>query len=234
MNRGILVVVIILAPSVAAGLECGDRFDYDDGTVPYTFVSTGDPDEQGAFAVQGGLFAHTQAGPAHYVFTDCPTNPDFFDFDVRGAYWDFAWRIGPQDPASGTCVRLSHDDRHGQWAYSLSAFSWESLDPTGCPECQWMWHHGTPLWVELHPTGDPAEGWHHVVVWHDRWGEAVQVWVDRELLFDVACEPNQGDPYQGFGCTGGPVGDPAFDNVIFSYPDPVERSTWGTIKGLYR
>jgi hypothetical protein len=72
------------------------------------------------------------------------------------------------------------------------------------------------------------------MIFHEWWGEQVEVWIDFELIFSVLCEANQGDPWQGFGCTGGLAGDPAFDNAIFGYPDPVEESTWGMIKGLYR
>ncbi len=233
MSRTVIALLVFAIPISAAGLYCEETFDYDDGTLPVGFVITGDSGEPGAFAVLSGAFTHSETGVAHYAWLTCDgPPPDLFHFEVQDGYWDFAWRI-TWDPSSGRCLRLSHDDNSGQWAYSFSEFSWWSLDPSVCPDCQWMWHNGTALRTVLHHTEGPAEGWHSVQIFDNPYQHYVRIRVDGELIFEETYEDIYGNIH-GFGCSGGSVGSPAFDNVWFEWDDPVEAATWGAVKALYR
>ena len=235
MRVTVAVLLVLCLQCAASGLMCEELFDGDDGSLPTLFASTGDPSDVGALAIQSGALAHTQLGTAHYIWFCEPGLPAIWlGFEVLGSKWEFAWRIDMDNAASGTCMRLSLDDRHGQWAYSLSKVSWSCPDPSGCPECQFMWHDGTEEWTLVYPTGGPVEGWQ--LVWiTDAEPPSGHIWVsiDQVLVFDQTCEPPQRG-LAGLGCSGGEGGVPTFDNLHLSWPDPVEQSTWGTIKGLYR
>jgi hypothetical protein len=229
-----IALLVLCLPSVSSGLMCEETFDGEDGSLPDLFASTGDPDDAGALVIQGGAFAHTQLGSAHYIWRCEPMlTADSFALSVRGAEWEFAWRIDPSDPRLGTCMLLSHDDRHGEWAYSLSKVSWSCPDPGVCPECQFMWHSGTEEWTLVYPTGGPVQGPQLVWIWDPAppYGHVV-VYINQELVFDQACDPPQVG-LVGLGCSGGEIGSASFEWVEFLWPDPVEQSTWGALKALY-
>ena len=234
--RALAIVLLALClPCVSSGLMCEESFDGEDGGLPDLFASTGDPNDAGALAIQGGAFVRTQPGSAHYVWWCDPMFPAvFYGLGVLGSEWEFAWRIDPSDPRSGTCLVLSHDDRHGQWAYSLSKVSWSCPDPSECPECQFMWHNGTEEWTLVYPTGGPVEGAQTVWITDLELPSGhIVVYIDQVLVFDEACDvPEVG--LVGLGCSGGEAGTPSFDWVHFIWPDAVEQSTWGAVKVLYR
>ncbi len=235
MRVVLAILLVVCLQCVASGLDCEEFFDGADGSLPTLFFSTGDPDDVGALAIQGGALVHTQPGSAHYIWwCDPPLPAMWLGFDALGAEWEFAWRIEMDDSGSGTCMRLSHDDRHGAWAYSLSKVSWSCPDPGECPECQFMWHNGTEDWTLVHATGGPVEGWQTVFI-TDAEPPSGHIWVsiDQVLIFDQTCEPPPERQLVGLGCSGGEDSVPAFDLLHLTWPDPVERSTWGAVKALY-
>jgi hypothetical protein len=232
----VVAVAVLCVPLAASALSCDEHFDGADGTLPLLLVSTGDPDDTGALTIQSGMLAHTEAGSAHLVWL-CESwfPPGGAYFKVLGAGWEFAWRISTHSVSTGTCLRLSHDDRHGAWAYSVSQVSWECPDPSSCPDCQYMWHAGTEEWTVSYPTGVPVEEWQTVrVTESEGLTPVVRVTIDDVLIFEqtfgIAPEPC----LSGLGCSGGEAGAVAFDYVIVEWPDPVEASTWGSVKALYR
>lgn len=236
MRVATAVLLVLCIPCVAPGLSCEEFFDGDDGSLPMLFASTGDPDDVGAFAIQSAALVHTQPGTAHYIWLCEPYLPaDWIGFEVLGAEWEFAWRINAHSATSGTCIRLSHDDRHGEWAYSLSKVSWWCPDPSVCPECQFMWHNGMEEWTVEHPTGGPVGGWQLVQITDAQPPSGmIRVKIDGVLVFEQSCEPPPNCGLVGLGCSGGEGGVPAFDTICVEWPDPVDQSTWGSIKALYR
>ncbi len=233
MWRGVLVILAVAVPLCAHGLYCEEQFTYEDGVLPSGFASTGDPSDLGAFAISGNTFAQVQSGSAHYVWLSCDgQTPDFLSFTVRDAPWEFAWRIG-WNSSSGRCLRLSHDSDGRAWSYTFSEFSWLSLDSATCPECQWMWHNGTSLRTATHAVDGPDSGWHTVQILDHFHQDAITVLIDGEVIFEESFEHIDGNIH-GFGSSGTAIGVPAFDELWFTWPDPVERSSWGRIKSLYR
>jgi hypothetical protein len=235
MRIAAVTILALSIPCLASGLECDEFFDGEDGSLPALFTSTGDPNDEGTFAIQGGALVHSESGTAHYVWwCDAFLPADSIWFEVLGAEWEFAWRINSDSATTGTCIRLSHDDRHGEWAYSLSRVSWWCPDASARPECQLTWHNGTEDWTVVYPTGGPVAGWQLVQI-TDAFPPSgmISVTVGGEPIFEQSCEANPGG-LVGLGCSGGELGVPAFDFVVVSWPDPVEQSTWGSIKALYR
>ena len=95
-----------------------------------------------------------------------------------------------------------------------------------------MWHNGTVLRSAHYATDGPLEGWHTVVIEDGSETHSV-ITVDAEDIFDEAYEFIE-DGFQGIGCVANGEMTPAFDFIEASWTDPVERSTWGSIKALYR
>ncbi len=236
MKAAVALVVVLCVPCSALGLSCDEYFEENEGSLPSLMIPTCDPNDTGQLVVQGGVLAHTQPGPAHIVWL-CESwfPPGGVWLEVYGAEWEFAWRITAHSASSGTCLRLSHDDRHGEWGYSLSKVSWECPDPSVCPDCQYMWHSGTEEWTVSHPTGGPVEGWQLVrITEFEPTPDIVRVAVDSIVIFEGSCGPCPEWLYTGLGCSGGEGGEPIFDNLSVWWPDPVEESTWGSVKALYR
>ena len=66
----------------------------------------------------------------------------------------------------------------------------------------------------------------------------MRISIDDEVILEetyelVIEEGAEGGTF-GFGCSGGSVGTPAFDNLYCEWYNPVEASTWGEIKAFYR
>jgi hypothetical protein len=98
-----------------------------------------------------------------------------------------------------------------------------------------MWHSGTEEWTLLYPTGGPVEGRQQVqVAESEPPSDIVRVTIDQVLIFELSCEQAPEWCLTGIGCSGGEVGVPAFDYLDVWWPDPVEESTWGSVKALYR
>ena len=237
MRTLVLVIGFLAALMPGIALAQGSWFEWFDGTMPSMMVSTGDPADTGAFTVQDEDFLHSAAGSAHYVYLwlDAWFMPlDAYEFRVWGAPWDFAWRIGVEDPSSGRCLRLSHTDRHGQWAYVLSEFEWSVPGSDGGRPCEWTWHRGTDVSISLFPTDGPAEGWHDIFV-IDMWSrDSLRVKVDNELVFAKRYERIGFNGYTGFGCEDVGAGAPSWDYFAFWWPSPVEPVSWGKMKAMYR
>jgi hypothetical protein len=232
----VMAVLVVFVPLAASGLSCEEQFNEADGESPPEFDSTGAPGDTGEFTVESGVLAHTHPGSAHLVWL-CESwfPPGGAYFDVLGSRWEFAWRITMHSALSGTCLRLSHDDRYGEWAYSVSKVSWECPDASSCRDCQYAWHSGTEEWTVSYPTGGPVEGWQTVsVVEYGPPSNTVRIRIDGEVVFDQECGPTPESCLSGLGCSGGEGGAPAFDFVIVEWPDPVEESTWGSVKALFR
>jgi len=234
---GVVLAVITIPGVVLAQGSWWEHFEYPDGAVPPTMVSTGDPADTGAFAVLDDALSHTMPGSAHYLFPWGDAGIielDGYALRIWGAPWDFAWRIGLDSPSAGRCLRLSHTDRYGQWAYVLSEFEWSvpECNRGGSPE--WTWHRGTDLSVVLFPTDGPSDGWHEVFVW-DMWArDSVRVRVDTQLIFEEQYETIGHKGYTGFGCESVGAGAPSLEYLSFWWPCPVETATWGKLKAMFR
>jgi hypothetical protein len=200
-------------------------------------ITTGDPADTGAFTISSSVLAHTLSGSAHYIVDwgyPYIWEIDGYDFVVWGADWDFAWRVWGSDQTSGRCLRLSHTDRYGQWAYAFSEFEWSVPDQGQRTETQWTWHAGTDLRVSIYPTAGPADGWQSVEI-TDFWDEDfVRIKVDGDLIFEESYERIGFVGYPGVGCGDVPAGAPSFGYLVLWWPDPVEPTTWGAVKALYR
>jgi len=237
--RVLFLAILVATVPWAAGHAQGtwwEYFEYPDGTLPAEMVSTGDPGDEGAFAVQGSTLSHTVAGSAHYIW-DWEMSyfeMDGYAFEVWGANWDFAWRIFASNRTSGRCLRLSHTDRYGQWAYAFSEFEWSLPEAGARPETQWTWHTGVDLRVALYPSGGPTEGWHLVEIMDNYASDRVRIKIDGELVLEESYERIQLHGFEGFGCPDGESGVPALDYLLLWWPCPVESVTWGMIKAMYR
>jgi len=239
--RALVVVaglVVLLIPGVASAQGSWfEEFWVPDGTLPQMMVSTGDPADTGAFSGLDEDFLHTAPGSAHYVYKWGDAwiiELDGYAFPVYGAPWDFAWRIELGDPMSGRCLRLSHTDRYGQWAYVLSEFEWSVPERGGSRSTEWTWHRGTDINVWLSPTDGPAEGWQQVYV-SDQWGrDSVRVYVDNDLIFAERYERIGFYGYTGYGCDAVGAGAPSWELFSFWWPSPVEAASWGKMKAMYR
>ena len=234
----LLAMVCVVVPCIAqAQGNWWEHFEYPDGTLPAQMVFTGDPADEGAFAVLGNALSHTLSGSAHYIW-DWERVPDIaidgYAFEVWGANWDFAWRVSGSDPTSGRCLRLSHSDRHGQWGYAFSEFAWSLPGDGARPESQWTWHSGVDLRVSLYATAGPAEGWHLVEIMDDHANDLVRVKIDGELILEEGYERIGLFGYPGFGCADGESGAPALEYIVLWWPCPVESATWGMVKAMYR
>ncbi len=146
----------------------------------------------------------------------------------------FAWRITGSNPAAGRCLWLSHDDLSGTWGYTYAECAWENLDSGEYPDGQFMWHNTTVLRSVHHATPGPLVGWHSVHIWEEGpHALDLEIRVDWDLIFDESYEYIP-EGHQGVGCLGGGAMTPAFDSIWAQWPDPVEHSTWGRLKALYR
>jgi hypothetical protein len=97
-----------------------------------------------------------------------------------------------------------------------------------------MWHSGTEEWTLVYPTGAPVEGWQTVFI-TEAGPPGCHMWVsiDQVPIFERDCEGPPERQLVGLGCSGGEGSAPAFDLLHLTWPDPVERSTWGSVKALY-
>jgi len=234
----VIVMVVLAIPCVAmAQGSWWEHFEYPNGTLPAEVISTGDAADEGAYTVVDNILSHTSSGAAHYIFDwgDVPTiEIDGYGFEVWGANWDFAWRVCGTDPTSGRCLRLSHTDRYGQWAYALSEFAWSLPEASARREAQWTWHTGVDLRVSLYPTEGPADGWQTIEI-NDDWGrDTVRVKVDDQLIFKEGYERIAFRGYPGFGCSDVDSGAPSLEYIVLWWPCPVESATWGRVKAMYR
>ena len=229
-----MAVAFLLLATCAPALDCVDQFDGPDGTLPDWWRWTGDPEGGGSFAVEGGALTHTEPGAVHYVYIVCEVQEAWYSFDVEGSCWDFAWNIWPTGPSrAGKCLRLSHDQRYGEWAISLADLNWQNLDSTEYPDGFLMWHNATEVKHVAVPTGGPLTGWHNVQIDCPSAG-VFRVRLDGVPIIDETWDDASSYGNQGFGCTSVEAGTPALDNLVISFPDPVEPETWGMIKALYR
>jgi hypothetical protein len=235
--RGILIAMLIgAAATTSFALGYFDAFEYPDGTFPPKWTWTGDPRGGGSFLVYDGAFTHVSGGSVYYFRSDTrdgrPGLGAVYGFGVKGTNWIFAWRITTSDTMQGRCLWLSHDDLWGSWGYTFAEFSWETLDPAQYPDGQYMWHNGTPLRLGHHATDGPLEGWHIVLIDDQSETHAV-ITVDGEDIFDEPYEFIE-DGFQGIGCVVDGEMTPAFDDIGGDWPDPVEQTTWGSMKALFR
>ena len=235
MSRSaVCIALVLLSPLVVLALEHEEYFDLPDGTVPFGWVSTGAPDDMGTFSVQSGAFVHDSVGTSHYYYDWCPNGIGYYTFLVEGSGWEFAWRISMADPSSGRCLTLSHGEREGQWEYTFTEFAWQVPDAPSGRDTEYSWHLGTPLRTVSVPTPGPLLGWHLIDILDlDPAGPPrVEIRADWELLFQEEYAPIA-EGYQGFGCSTEPSLTPALDDFIIGWPDPVERSSWGSVKGRF-
>jgi len=227
-----LVLVFFVASAAAAKPPSFlETFSYADGSFPPDWIWTGDSQGGGQFAVQDSQFVHVDGGYAYYVrvVPEHPCYQGYFDFDVKDSNWEFAWGIYGF-PDHGWCCRLYHNDAWGQPGYTLTYSEWSTLP--GHPEGQWMFHNSTDLSISHYWTG-PLVGWHHITI-EDVLGGLLITVDGREVIFSGGSFNAGG--HVGLGATAG-SGDltPAFDNVEYdAYYSPVEATTWGRIKSLFR
>ena len=227
--RSLLVVLSIVAVLAGtAGADFIDTFSYPDGTSPPEYTWTGDPRGGGVSEVQGGMFVHTVYGHIHF-FRDLEIcGAGVYEFDVTDTEWGFAWRISTYDPDEGSCLVFYHNDYWGS-GYNLVGFGWSTL--TQYPEGQFMWHNGWHYEHWHYPAPAPV-GLHHVRILDEL--NHVTIWVDDELIFSESVSELD-DGYIGLGFDWAAAMTPAFDNVSYSSEvSPVEHTSWGSIKALYR
>jgi hypothetical protein len=230
VTRLVLVLAITLVALPVAAGDFLDDFVYPDGSFPPEYTWTGDPRGGGYFEVHNEEFTHVDGGHVHY-FRDLDICGDgFYLLWVRDTEWVFAWRITPGNPDAGRCLVLYHNDYWYPNAYGFAEFEWWTLG--GYPEGQYMWHNGSNINLWTHETG-PMTGWQEVVI-RDV-GTYVEIFINGQLIFFQLTEPIP-PGYVGLGCDGPGVMTPAFNVVEYSaFPaSPVEQSTWGSVKALFR
>ena len=233
-----LLVLILMCVAAWAGAQANDpanfseEFSYADGSLPPDWMWTCDPQGEGQLAVQDSQFVHVSGGASYYVRipSDSVTcYQGWYRFDVKDSNWEFAWGINGF-PDHGWCYRLYHNDAWGQPGFTLTYSEWSV--PPECPEGEYMFHSGTDLYVTHSWTG-PLVGWHHVTI-EDILGFLLITVDDTQVIFSESSFCLSG--YVGLGATAG-SGDstPAFDNVEHvAYHSPVEQSSWGSIKAMFR
>ena len=235
MRRLILVLVCVAVWAAAAAddpANFSEEFSYSDGSLPPDWNWTGDPQGGGQFAVQDSQFVHLSGGYSYYVRIppeDMTCYQGWYRFDVKDSNWEFAWGIYGT-AQSGWCCRLYHDDAWGQPGFTLTYSEWSV--PPGYPDGQYTFHNSTDLYVSHSWTG-PLVGWHHVTIEDILGGLRITV-DDSQVVFDGLSFGVGG--YVGLGATAG-SGEmtPAFDNVEHvAYHSPVERTSWGNIKAVFR
>jgi len=235
MGQLLLTLACLLA---AVPIACAyppdfrETFTYPDGSLPPDWTWTGDPQGEGLFRVQDGQFVHMSGGYAYYVRVapDWPCGQGWYEFDVKDSNWEFAWGINGT-PDSGWCCRLYHNDAWGMPGYTLAASTWTTLP--GYPGGQYMFHNATDLEV-FHCWTEPLVGWHHITI-VDALGMLYILEDGWKWLF----EGGSMDPYGGhvgLGATAGSgVLTPVFDNVEHvAWYSPAERTSWGSVKALFR
>ena len=132
MRRLILALALVAVWAGAAVANPPDfleTFSYPDGSLPPNWVWTGDPQGGGQFAVQDSQFTHVDGGYAYYirlVSQEWWCDQGFYEFDVKGSNWEFAWGIYGTS-GSGWCNRLYHNDVWGQPGYTLTYSEWSTL-----------------------------------------------------------------------------------------------------------
>ncbi len=240
------IVVIVVLASVTVGLAQGgpaagyeDTFELPDGSFPAEWHWTGYSESDGRFLIDDSSFTHIDGGAVYYTrrCRDRGRNLGaYYELVVRGSNWAFAWRITSGDPTAGRCLWLSHDDSSGEWAYTFAECSWQNLSPEQYPDGSYMWHNATVLRSARHTTEGPLEGWHTIRIWETGPNaQHIEVWVlDTGYIFlDETYEYIQ-DGLQGFGALGGGELTPALGSLWAQWPDPVETTSWGRIKALFR
>jgi hypothetical protein len=244
MHAGVILAALLAfagASQCAAQPAAGywDRFEFEDGAFPDEWHWTGYSEEGGEFLVYDGAFTHVQGGPSYYLrYSGCAKRqrnlPGTYYFLVKDSMWAFAWRICGSGATAGRCLWLSHDNLSGSWGYTFAECSWENLDPGEYPDGYYMWHNATALRSVHHPTAGPLVGWR--TIWIDEKGPQglqVDIYEEAQLIFEESYEYIP-DGNQGFGSLGAGEMTPAIDDLWAQWPDPVEASTWGRVKALYR
>jgi len=230
--------LLLLCPTVACAQPAAgywDLFDLPDASLPAEWQWTGYADGGGSFRVYDGAFTHVGGGAAYYVRPYRGRRDHLggcYSFRVLGSHWAFAWRVSYDDPMSGRCLFLSHDDLSGPWAYTFAEVHWQTLDPGQYPGGAYMWNNWTAARVVRCETPGPLVGWHIVDV--DDYQEThVLINVDGSPVFS---EDHEFIPegFEGLGCVASGEMTPAFDYLLAQWPDPVESSCWGAIKALFR
>ena len=231
----VCAVVALLAP-VCHGQFTEITFSYPDGSVPEWLFPTGDPDDEGAFEVLGGVLRNVEAGSAHYLSFGYQTDGlSSMTFEAEGTNWIVAWQVALSDPLSGRCVWFSHGERDGSWGFTLSEFAWEVPEGTTFPETAFTWHNGVDLNTWHVPTVGPLSGWHEIEIDFGTTIWVFRISVDRELILGpISVEPFY-DPWPslGLGCQESDACATAFDNIFLQFKSPVQADTWGRIKSMY-
>ena len=186
-------VIILLAGCVLILYGCGEDggptsgtksgqvlyqedFDsYIDGTLPDSWVWTGDPTGGGAFTVKDKVFGHTKEGDVYYFYQRQMFGDGTYEFDVDSddTSWIFAWRITSTDPSQGEALRLQYNIPVGSNNLIFSVSDWSTLEQH--PHGQFMWHNAssdTLLAAELSLSSGP----HHIKIEDD--GKAATFRVD--------------------------------------------------------